>query len=155
MHASATMIDVLRGGPPHGLCCGPTARLPHEALAGVYGAEPPVHGFRHDHPQGEIDALPRRLLAGRRDKLPARPAIEGYTVMFDRDGTPQQAITACLLADGRRAWATSTDGDTAVALAGGEWVGRAVRIDKDPGGLHVLNHPCTRRGTPSARRARL
>ena len=29
--------------------------------------------------------------------------------MFDRGGTPQQAIAACRLPDGRRAWAMSTD----------------------------------------------
>ena len=37
----------------------------------------------------------------------AGPAtIEAYTVMHDRDGAPETAIAACLLADGRRAWGT-------------------------------------------------
>ena len=40
----------------------------------------------------------------------AGPAtIEAYTVMHSRDGEPETAIAACLLADGRRAWGTSTE----------------------------------------------
>ena len=56
--------------------------------------------------------------------------IEAYTVMHDRGGAPHEAIAACRLPDGRRAWATSSDPTTASALTDGEWVGRAVRIDK-------------------------
>jgi hypothetical protein len=56
--------------------------------------------------------------------------------MFERDGTPHDAIAACRLRDGRRAWATSDDLDTAEAMTDGEWVGRRVRIDPT-GGLHV------------------
>ena len=42
---------------------------------------------------------------------------------------PETAIAACLLADGRRAWGTSTDADLAAAMCDGEWVGRAVTLD--------------------------
>ena len=64
--------------------------------------------FRHDHPQAEIDALPRRELAAAAEA--AGPAtIEAYTVMHGRDGVPEQAIATCLLADGRRAWGMSSD----------------------------------------------
>jgi acetyl-CoA C-acetyltransferase len=101
---------------------------------GVYGAAPPADGFRHDVPQLEIDALPARQLAA--EVAPGSKAtIEAYTVMFGRDGTPEQAIASCLLADGRRAWATSTDHDTATALSDDEWVGRSVRLHE--GALHV------------------
>ena len=55
--------------------------------------------------------------------------------MHDRDGVPETAIAACLLADGRRAWGTSTDGDLAAAMCVGEWVGRPVRLTDD-GTLH-------------------
>ena len=65
-------------------------------------------------PQAEIDALPRRELADAADA--AGPAtIEAYTVMHDRDGEPETAFAACLLADGRRAWGTSAGTDDALA----------------------------------------
>ena len=62
--------------------------------------------------------------------------VEAYTVMHSRDGEPERALTACLLADGRRAWGTSEDADLTAAMCDGEWVGRAVTLDAD-GALHV------------------
>jgi acetyl-CoA C-acetyltransferase len=50
-------------------------------------------------------------------------------VMHDRDGLPEIALAACLLADGRRAWGTSSDRAVAAAMCDGEWVGRAVALD--------------------------
>ena len=67
---------------------------------------------------------------------PALGTIEAYTVMHDRDSTPQLAIAACALPDGRRAWATSGDVDTATALTDGEWVGQTVHLERN-GALHV------------------
>ncbi len=62
---------------------------------GVYSTEPPTAGFRHENPQDEIDALPRREVAT--DDEAAGPAdIEAYTVTFDRDGSPEQAVASCL-----------------------------------------------------------
>ncbi len=59
----------------------------------------------------------RRATLADGDAAAAAPAtIEAYTVMFDRGGTPEQAIAACLLRDGRRAWATSDDVDAATAM---------------------------------------
>ena len=102
---------------------------------GVYSTRPPAEQFRHESPQDEIDALPQRELA-----LPADAAgpasIEAYTVMHARDGAPELAIATCLLADGRRAWGTSGDGDVTHALLDGEWVGTAVTL-ADDGTLHL------------------
>ena len=56
--------------------------------------------------------------------------------MFSRDGEPEQPLAACLLADGRRAWGSSTDADTAAAMSDGEWVGTAVTLTPD-GTLHL------------------
>ncbi len=94
---------------------------------GVYSTEPPAAGFRHEYTQDEIDALPRREVAT--DDEAAGPAdIEAYTVMFDREGSPEQALASCLLGDGRRAWATSGESDVTTALLDGEWVGGRVVV---------------------------
>ena len=135
MHAIATIVAELRERPgDHALVWANGGFLTKHSF-GLYAADPPSQGFRHDHPQHEIDALPSRQLADG-DAATTAAAIEAYTVMFDRSGAPQQAIAACRLADGRRAWATSSDLDTATALTDGEWVGRAVTIDKT-GALRV------------------
>ena len=121
MHAIATTVTDLRTAPgEYGLVWA----------NGGYATEPPVAGFRHAHPQDEIDALPRRSLASPEEA--AGPAVvEAYSVMHDRDGNPELALAACLLADGRRAWGTSPDPGLATTMCDGEWVGRAVRLTAD------------------------
>jgi acetyl-CoA C-acetyltransferase len=102
---------------------------------GVYATTPREGGFVHDDPQPEIDALPARTLAAPDDAV-GTATIEAYTVMFDRDGAPEQALASCLLADGRRAWGTSGDRAIATAMCDGEWVGVDVALD-DSGILRI------------------
>ncbi|MEX2627033.1 MAG: acetyl-CoA acetyltransferase [Ilumatobacteraceae bacterium] len=130
MHAIATMVDRLRERPGETGLVWANGGYCTKHSFGVYGTEPPADGFRHADPQAEIDALPRRELAG--PAAAAGPAtIEAYTVMHGRDGEPERAIAACLLADGRRAWGTSDDPDVRTALLTGEWVGTAVTLTPD------------------------
>ena len=79
---------------------------------GVYSTTPPDGGPKLDGGavQAEIDALPTVELAEGADA--AGPAtVEAYTVMHGRDGSPELGIATCLIADGRRAWGTTTDPD--------------------------------------------
>lgn len=101
---------------------------------GVYSTEP-GDGFRHAYPQAEIDAMPQRTLADPGDAA-GTATVEAYTVMHDRDGNPELGIAACLLADGRRAWGTSSEDGLAAAMCEGEWVGRSVTLDSE-GTLHA------------------
>jgi acetyl-CoA C-acetyltransferase len=62
----------------------------------------------------------------------AGPAtIEAFTVMHSREGEPETAIAACLLADGRRAWGMSTESGLATAMCHDEWVGNRVTLAED------------------------
>jgi acetyl-CoA C-acetyltransferase len=127
MHAIATMVGELRARPGElGLVWANGGYVTKHSF-GIYSTDPPARGFRNDHPQAEIDALPRRELADVADA--AGPAtIEAYTVMHSRDGKPETAIATCLLTDGRRAWGTSTEPGLTAAMCHGEWVGRAVQL---------------------------
>ena len=133
MHAIATVVGDLREQQgERGLVWANGGYVTKHAF-GVYGTEPPAEGFRHDDPQAEIDAMPRRELAPADDA--AGPAtIEAYTVMHGRDGDAEQAIATCLLDDGRRAWALSNEADVLAAMGDGEWVGRRVVLTP-PGDL--------------------
>lgn len=95
---------------------------------GLYNTTPPAGGFRWEDCQPAVDAAaPRRDVAMAAEA--AGPAVvEGYTVMHSREGAPEVALAACRLADGRRAWASSTDVGLATAMCEGEWVGRAVAL---------------------------
>jgi acetyl-CoA C-acetyltransferase len=127
MHAIATMVAELRGEPGElGLVWANGGYATKHAF-GIYSTAPPVDGFRCDHPQAEIDALPQRDLAEPADAAGAA-TIEAYTVMHSREGEPETAIAACLLADGRRAWGLSTEPGLASAMCEGEWVGTRVTM---------------------------
>ena len=129
MHAIATVVTDLRERPgEYGLVWANGGYATKHAF-GVYSTAPGT-GFRHDKPQAEIDALTRRELATPADAAGAA-TIEAYTVMFDREGAPERAIAACLLADGRRAWGTSEAAEVTAAMCDGEWVGRSLDLDAD------------------------
>ena len=134
-HAIGTVMDDLRSRPGElGFVWGNGGYTTKHAF-GVYSTEPPVSGFRQAHPQAEIDALPTRELVTGADA--AGPVtIEAYTVMHGRDGAPETVLASTLLADGRRAWGSSTDGTFAADVCDGEWVGRAVSLDAN-GALHA------------------
>ena len=125
-HSIATMVEILRADPGTvGLCTANGGLISKHAF-GVYSTDAPTEGFRHDAPQAEVDAAPGREVVEHHEG-PA--AIETYTVIHGRDGAPERAFAACLLADGRRAWATSTDDALMAAMETDEMCGTAVDID--------------------------
>jgi acetyl-CoA C-acetyltransferase len=128
MHSIATVMNDLREQPGTGLVWANGGYTTKHAF-GIYSTEPPATAFRHAYPQDEIDVMPRRELAEAPDAQ-GTATVEAYTVMHDRDGLPEIALAACLLADGRRAWGTSRDHAIATAMCEGEWVGRAVALDE-------------------------
>ena len=128
-HGVATMAGVLRSDPGTlGLVTANGGYVTKHAL-GLYSTEPPPGGFRAEDVQPEVDSLPTRELC----EEPDGPAtIESWVVAHDRDGNPERAMAACLLDDGRRAWAATDDADTVAELRSGEeQIGRAVKLSPD------------------------
>jgi acetyl-CoA C-acetyltransferase len=129
MHAIATVAGELRSGVgATGLVWANGGYTTKHAF-GVYATTPPKNGFAYDYPQDQIDALPRRSLASPADAA-GEMTIEGYSVMHDREGNPERSIASCILADGRRAWADTTDVGIGRDMCINEWVGRTVRADE-------------------------
>ena len=128
MHAIATVVTDLRSQPgEYGFTWGNGGFATKHSF-GVYSTTPPANAFRHESPQAAVDALPSRELAAP-DAAAGAATVEAYSVMFSRDGAPEKALAACLLADGRRAWGTSDDPMVAAAMCDREWVGVAVELD--------------------------
>ena len=99
---------------------------------GLYSTEPPSGGFRWADVQDAVDALPTRELCEQVDAPGTGATIESWVVVHGRDGAAEKALVACLLADGRRAWAAADDADTVAELrSGAEQIGRAVTLDPD------------------------
>ena len=131
MHAIASVVEDLRERPgEYGFTWANGGYATKHAF-GVFSTTPPAVAFRHDSPQNEVDALPKRGLASPADAA-GDATVEAYSIMFSRDGQPETAQAACLLADGRRAWGLSTDPAIAAAMCDGEWVG--VGCELDPAG---------------------
>ena len=128
MHAIATVVTELRSRPGEKALIWANGGYTTKHAFGVYSTNPPTSGFKHASPQDQVDSLPRRTVVDvGRSQGPV--TIEAYTVMHDRDGIPERAITACLLPGGERAWGISDDGDVTTAMCAGEWVGRAAKLD--------------------------
>jgi acetyl-CoA C-acetyltransferase len=130
MHAIATMADRLRGEPGARGLVTANGGFTTKHAAGVYSTVPPADGFQWTSPQEAVDALPRRELV---EHYEGPATIETYTVMHDRDGQPENAPAACLTADGRRLWVTSTDDATMDALLGDRLIGSPVDCRADAG----------------------
>ncbi|MBV8161199.1 MAG: acetyl-CoA acetyltransferase [Acidimicrobiia bacterium] len=121
MHSIAAMVDVLRRDPgSHGLITALGWYITKHAV-GVYSATPPPDGFRHAHPQGDVDVLPRREAVA---EYEGSVAVDSYTVMHERDGEPAIGLVACLLPDGRRTWATTNEPGLMKSMTLEEFVGR-------------------------------
>jgi acetyl-CoA C-acetyltransferase len=130
-HSIATMAQVLRADPGAlGLVTANGGYVTKHAL-GLYSTEPPPGGFRWADVQDEVDALPRReLCEAVDDSVGGAATVESWVVAHGRDGTPERVLAACLLDDGRRAWASSEHADTVADMrTGAEQIGRAVKID--------------------------
>ena len=128
MHAIATVANELRNGVGSTGLVWASGGYTTKHAFGVYATTPPKNGFSYDYPQDQIDALPRRSLASPADAV-GEMTIEGYSVMHDREGNPERSIASCILADGRRAWADTTDVGIGRDMCTNEWVGRTVRAD--------------------------
>lgn len=122
-HSLATMAERLRGDPgAYGFLTGVGWYMTKHANA-LLSARPPERPYVHAEPQAEVDALPRREIATE----PASPAepVEAFTVLYERDGTPGQAIFSSLQPDGSRALGSSRDPELVQALLAGEGTGQA------------------------------
>ena len=70
--------------------------------AGVYSTDPPKKPWERANPkvpQAVVDARPKVVVA---DEPDGAATVETYTVIFDRDGSPERGIVLGRLADGRR-----------------------------------------------------
>ena len=128
MHAIATMCDQLREQPSERGLIWANGGFTTKHAFGVYSCRPGKSSFEYADPQDEIDKLPKREVAGEAEAA-GDAVVESFTVMHDRNGSPELAIATCILPSGKRAWGTSDDSIIATAMCEGEWVGRTTRLD--------------------------
>jgi acetyl-CoA C-acetyltransferase len=136
-HGIATMVEKLRADPGALGLVTALGWFATKHAVGVYGARPPTGEWQRADPkldQAEVDAMPRPELA----EAPDGPAtVETYTVVYDRDGTPERGIVIGRLDDRRRFIAATPPGERALLdlMVSREFVGErgAVRHDRQSG----------------------
>ena len=127
-HAIAAMTERLRADDGAiGLVTANGGFVTKHAF-GVYSATPPARAFRSASPQEEIDRSPRREVA---EDWDGPVTVEACTVMHSRAGEPETGLLAVLLADGRRAWGSTTEPDTLKRMVAEESVGRPAHLAAD------------------------
>ncbi|CPZ13107.1 acetyl-CoA acetyltransferase [Mycobacteroides abscessus] len=94
---------------------------------GVWSASPPPAGWRLIDTaveQAHIDSS--RLAVAGVGEATGRATVDGYTVVYDRDGRPRWTPIIAHLSDGRRVVARSDDPQIAEAMGGEMYVGKTV-----------------------------
>ena len=129
MHAIATTMTKLREKPQETGLVWANGGYATKHAFGVYATTPNPQGFLHESPQNQVDSLPRRAVATAIEAQGAA-TVEAYSVMHDRDGAAEKVRAAVLLADGRRAWATSNNTQLGQDMCETEWVGTTVTLDE-------------------------
>ena len=120
-HSIATLVERLRANPGDvGLVTALGWYVTKHAV-GLYGTTPPAAGFRAVDAQAEVDATPSRPYV---TDVDGPVTIESCTVTYDRDGSPGLGIAACLLPDGTRTWASTSDAHVLEEMATTEACGR-------------------------------
>ena len=130
-HSIAAMVDTCRANPGSIGLVTALGWYATKHSVGLYSTTPPLGGFNRVDPgvtQAQVDALPRRDAAG---VIDASGEVEATSVAFDRDGTPTIGILSVVLADGHRALANCTDGDTLREMCMQPWEGRTVKFRPD------------------------
>jgi acetyl-CoA C-acetyltransferase len=127
-HGIAAMVDVLRARPG---AVGLTTALGWyvtKHAAAVWSTRPPAEPFRRINVQSEVDAQPRRDVAG---LVETEATIEATSVAYERDGNPSVGIVTALTDDGRRVMANVRDTDTLRDMTTSPWESRRIKITND------------------------
>jgi acetyl-CoA C-acetyltransferase len=128
------MMDKLRAKPgTTGLVTGLGWYVTKHSV-GIYSAVPPSRPWQREDPatyQAELDRMPHPTVTS---SPQGRGAIEAYTVLHDRDGTPVTGIIIGRLPDGQRFLAnTPDDREVLESLTSREGVGRAGTVTSSAG----------------------
>ncbi|OZE90750.1 acetyl-CoA acetyltransferase [Rhodococcus sp. 14-2686-1-2] len=127
-HAIATLASDLRASPgAWGLLTANSGYLTKHAI-GVYSTRPPMHGFRSENVQTEVEAVPTTRGLVEYDGL---GTVETYTVVHDRSGEPERGFVSVITESGDRTLAASTRADELELLLGSEPLDSVVRVRRD------------------------
>jgi acetyl-CoA C-acetyltransferase len=136
MHSVANMVQRLRESPGgYGLVTG-LGWFSTKHSAGVYSTRPPEAQWQRTDPAVDQRAVDAQESPPFVEQAEGDAAVETYTVIFNRDGEPEQGIVIGRLENGAkpRFFAnTPPDRDLMLAMTREEFVGRSGRVRSEDG----------------------
>lgn len=128
--ALAKATELLKGSTQSAFLYGNGGYFSKHSVIVLSGA-PPIEPFAYSRPQTLVDQAPTRGLSA--EVTTGQTAtIEAYTVLFDRDGAPTNAILSVLDDGGSRHWAVATEPDDLVRLLNSDAVTVNVTLGSHP-----------------------
>lgn len=121
----SAMVERLRNTEGTGLLYANGGYLGKHAF-GVYATEPPLTGYRSLDCKSEMANEPVR---NPDPDFVGKANIDGYTVRYNRDGEPIEALVAALTPDEARVWGRSDDHMALDALMANDAVGWPCELD--------------------------
>jgi len=103
-HSIATMVSLLRESQSTGLVSG-LGWFSTKHAWGTYSATPPASSFHWKNVQDDVDKQP--VCAHQQGD--GNVTIETYTVVHNRDDSPNRLVVVARNSNGDRVWATSTE----------------------------------------------
>jgi acetyl-CoA C-acetyltransferase len=139
MHSLATALARLRERPQAKALLTALGWFATKHSAGVYSAQrPPGERWQRVDPevdQAQVEAMdsPPSI-----DSAEGAASVESYTVVFDREGEPEQGVIVGRLGDGEKPGArffanTPPDADLMRAMTREEFIGTSGRVEPDAG----------------------
>jgi len=144
MHSVAATVQRLRESPGDYALVTGLGWFATKHSAGVYSSRPPTSDWRRTDPtvdQRELDEMESPPFV---DEAEGDATIETYTVIFNREGEPEQGIVIGRLKgdSGARFFAnTPPDRELMLAMTREEFAGRAGRVTADEGTGRNLFEP--------------
>ncbi|MCC7076038.1 MAG: hypothetical protein IT198_02840 [Acidimicrobiia bacterium] len=130
-HAIAAMVETLRESDGSlGVVTGNGGFLTKHSF-GLYGARPPDREFHRNDSSADTLAVREAAHPTLEENPAGRGRIEGYTVPYGRDGTPERVLALVRLDVSRRTLLNSWDPTSVAAFTSGEWFGREVEVAPD------------------------
>jgi acetyl-CoA C-acetyltransferase len=132
LHSIASMVDRLRADPGSlGLVSGVGMHMTKHVY-GVYSTQPSAVVTPPDHDAVQADLDARHPPVAITDVHSGPATVATYSVVHDRDGSPEWGLAVCDLPDGTRAYAKVAESALLAEMEATEWVGTPVELVSGP-----------------------
>ena len=105
LHAIVSAAERIRGNPSQKIMVQANGGINTKQSIGIYGSRPSSNPWTDRDDSAVIQTISKEALPEPVTQANGKLTIEGYTILFDRQGKPEKAICVGRLENGRRSFA--------------------------------------------------